>query len=250
MPWLGGTAMRWMQIFISCTSRLNLPGSALISWERPIPTEVTPLRFIVERKRLLASRALPESECDRLYIDLPHRLFRETLMRIGTTLGLFLILPGVTAAQTEATPSTSHFEGWPFSSQWGADKQSFEATHTRIRLQLGVLTVAENGFGWRPAFTDSDGTFVPWAEISAWCTAPDTLRIRIGEAAVPISYENIKPEDLTTIVGAYFGKYAGGKEPSGPEIECTSTTLRLRAPREQARDEIIELLEAASSSER
>jgi hypothetical protein len=108
---------------------------------------------------------------------------------------------------------------------------------------LGLITLAENGFGWRPAFTNSDGSFFRWDEVSAWCSAPETLLIRTGEARLPIGYYHIGSEELTTIVDAYLKKYASESEVSEPDSECTDTALRV--PDE--RDRIIKLLEAASS---
>lgn len=168
-------------------------------------------------------------------------------MRNAATLAISLLLPCALWAQTGTAPTTGHFDGWPSSQIWGADKQSFEATTVRFRQRLGLFTVAENGFGWRPAFTDSDGSFFRWEEIAAWCWAPETLQIRTGEARFPVGYHDIAQEDLTTIVDTYLRQYAAELEVSNSEQACTTATLGLP---DNAREKIIELLEAASSENR
>jgi hypothetical protein len=162
----------------------------------------------------------------------------------AATFALALLLPCAVWAQTEATPALDHFDGWPSSSQWGNDRLTFEATTGSIRQRLGLLTVAENGFGWRRAFTAEEGTFFRWAEISAWCSASDSLLIRTGEDRLPLSYNNIAAQDLTTAIAAYLQRYAADLELTGPDAECTGVALR--APDE--RDQIVELLKAASSN--
>lgn len=166
-------------------------------------------------------------------------------MRATAALALILLIPCAATAQTQAPPGTGHFDGWPATSQWGANKRAFEATTTVIRPRLGLLTVAENGFGWRQAFTDSDGTFFRWNEISAWCTASGILLIRTSEARRPVSYHNIDTGDMSTIVDEYLRRYAPHKVPSGPEIECNDSALRLP----DDRDKVIQLLRAASEYE-
>lgn len=167
-------------------------------------------------------------------------------MRFTATLTLTLLIPCAVAAQTDAASGSGHFDGWPGSAQWGEDKQSFEATRSSIRPRLGLLTVAESGFGWRLAFTDSEGTFFRWEEVSAWCSAPGRLLVRIGEAQGPVSFDKLEPADLTTIVDEYFERYAAATGPSGPDPECTHAALRLPG----THDRIIELLEAASAENR
>ena len=173
-------------------------------------------------------------------------------MRIVISLALILLAPCTALAQTTTELGSGHFEGWPLSSQWGSDKQSFEATITRIRPILGLLTVAENGFGWRRAFTDSESSFTRWEGISAWCAAPETLRILTREPPRLVIYEHINADDLTAIVDEYFRRHAASAEPIGPEIECSSLTVSLpnAGDSTEARRRVIELLEAASSENR
>ncbi len=65
-------------------------------------------------------------------------------MRIIAALTVSLLFPCALWAQTETASTTGHFEDWPSSLKWGADKQSFEATTVVIRQTLGLFTVAQN----------------------------------------------------------------------------------------------------------
>ena len=167
-------------------------------------------------------------------------------MRIPRDCALaLLLLSGSAWGQTQAAAGTGHFENWLDEPPWGADKQSFEATFQSIRQRIVVFTVAANGFGRRTAFTDSKWAFNAWGDVSAWCSMPGTLLVRLGEARYPDVFQDIVAEDHSTIVDAYFRKYASEFEASA--AECTRTGLRL--PNEDAPDRarVIELLEAASA---
>lgn len=171
-------------------------------------------------------------------------------MRIPRDCALaLLLLSGSAWGQTQVAAGTGHFENWLDEPPWGADKQSFEAaTAQSIRSRIVVFAVAENGFGQRTAFTDSKWTFDTWGNVSAWCTAPGTLLVRLGEDRDPTVFQDFDAEDLSTIVDAYFGKYASEFEVSGPE--CTRSGLRLPDPNAPDRARVIEILEAASAENR
>lgn len=170
-------------------------------------------------------------------------------MRGPSTIALVLLLvPTAVWSQAQAPSATGHFEDWPASARWGADKQTFDVRYG-IRNVEATFTVSQNGFGWHRTFTDMKETFDPWANVTAWCSVPPgTVALRTKEGAPRFVVSGLEPEALATVVGGYFKKYAPAAEWSGPEFKCT--LQRLTGPHPDAASRVRELLEAASKEKR
>ena len=128
-------------------------------------------------------------------------------------------------------------------SQWGDDKQTFDARFGMRHVEAN-FTVANNGFGWQRAFTDSQTTFNAWSDVTAWCSAPGTVLVRTRQSPSHHDFYDLTPEDLVTIVDGYFKKHVPELEWSSPGWECTMANLSRPNPADLAK--VRELLEAAS----
>jgi hypothetical protein len=161
-------------------------------------------------------------------------------MRIATTFTLILLLPISGWGQAASAPG--HFADWP--SDWGAEKRTFDVRFGFQHVEA-TFSVAQNGFGWQRAFTDSKETFNAWADVTAWCWAPGTLAFRTRQGAgLDQGVYGIKPEDLATVVDGYFKKYVPEAEWSAPGWACTPAALNRPNPANMSK--VRELLEAAS----
>jgi hypothetical protein len=167
---------------------------------------------------------------------------RKPNMRIATTLAAILLLPVSLWSQAQTTTDAGHFAGWLAGAHWGADKQTFDVRSGNRHVEA-TFTVAANGFGWHQTFTTSEGTFNPWANVTAWCSAPGTVAFRTRQRPSSGVYD-LAPEDLVTIVDKYFKKYVPAMEWSGPDWQCTAAALSGRNPADMAK--VRELLEAAA----
>lgn len=126
---------------------------------------------------------------------------------------ILLLVPAAIRGQEKASGNNGHFDGWLSDGKWGADKQTFEVKFSPRRAEA-TFTVSEKGFGWVQIQTTFPETFVPWEDVTGWCTDSETRRLMVADQrslATP-EFSGFKPADFATVVNQYFRRYARDTE--------------------------------------
>jgi hypothetical protein len=86
--------------------------------------------------------------------------------------------------------------------------------------------VSPSGFGWVYLQTTFPPTFIPWEQLTGWCSQPGTaLMITSHLAPAPFPFADFKPEDLVTVI-KYFKQYAPEAEVTDPQQGCSRRAFR------------------------
>jgi hypothetical protein len=145
-------------------------------------------------------------------------------MRLTTILALvMLVIPAAIWGQNNAPSTAGHFKGWLADSAWGAEKKSF-AVHAGIRNMEATFSVSTTGYGWVYLQTTFPATFIPWEDVTGWCSQPGT-GLMISSRPRGEQFSGFKPEDLDTVVNKYLKQYAPAAEKTNLERGCSAASL-------------------------